>query len=141
MPIQYYKANNGTLTIGTPDLDISCQLTSCAVNPTENVDTEDAVPVLSGETLPQSDTVNYTFTLSGTVLQDLAAGGVIDYTWSNAGDEVPFTFQPDNAQLRAVTGTVRLIPLTIGGDVPSRPTSDFEWVIIGTPVFAAAAAA
>jgi hypothetical protein len=39
-----------------------------------------------------------------------------------------------------VTGTVRLIPLAIGGEVPTRPTSDFEWVIIGTPVFGAVAA-
>jgi hypothetical protein len=140
MPIQSYKMNNGTLTVGVAPLDISCQLTSASVNPSENTDTEDAVPVLCGETLPSSDTVNYTFTLSGTLLQDLAAGGIIDYSWLHAGEEVPFTFKPDNAQPRGVTGTVRVAPLTIGGDVPTRPTSDFEWGIVGTPTFGAVTA-
>lgn len=134
MPIKSYKLK-GTLTLGTTPLDVSCQLTSCSVNPTENVDTEDAIHVLCGDVLPASDTVDYTFTISGTLLQDLAAGGVVDYTWTNAGDEVPFEFVPDDTGADMVTGTCRLIPLTIGGDVPSRPTSDFEWVIIGAPVF------
>jgi len=134
VPIKSYKLK-GSLTLGTTPLDVSCQVTSVSVNPTENVDTEDAIHVLCGEVLPASDTVDYSYTLSGTVLQDLSTGGVVDYTWDNAGQEVPFEFVPDDTAADMVTGTCRLIPLTIGGDVPSRPTSDFEWAIIGTPVF------
>lgn len=134
MPIKSYKLK-GTLTLGATPLDVSCQLTACSVNPTENVDTEDAIHVLCGEVLPASDTVSYSYTLSGTILQDLKTGGVVDYTWDNAGIEVPFTFIPDSTGADKVMGTVRLIPLTIGGEVPSRPTSDFEWAIIGTPAF------
>ena len=141
MPIKAYKLNNGTLTLGTTPLDVSCQLTSVSVNPTENVETEEAINVLCGEQLPASDTVSYSYTLSGTGLQDLEAGGFVDYTWTNAGDEVPFVFIPDEALARSVTGVVRIIPLSIGGEVPTRPTSDFEWVVIGIPVFGAAAAA
>ena len=140
MPIKTYKLNNGTLTLGDPALDISCQVTNAAVNPSENVDTEDAVHVLCGDTLPASDTVDYTYTLSGTVLQDLSTGGVVDYTWQHAGEEVPFSFKPDNTGAAEVTGIVRLIPLIIGGDVPTRPTSDFEWGIVGVPAFTPAAA-
>jgi len=134
VPIKSYKLK-GSLTLGTTPLDVSCQVTSVSVNPTENVDTEDAIHVLCGEVLPASDTVDYSYTLSGTVLQDLSTGGGVGYTWDNAGQEVPFEFVPDDTAADMVTGTCRLIPLTIGGDVPSRPTSDFEWAIIGTPVF------
>lgn len=141
MPIKSYKLNKGTLTLGDAPLDVSCQVTNVQVNPTENVDTEDAVHVLCGDVLPSSDTVDYSFTVSGTVLQDLSAGGVIDYTWQNAGDEVAFTLTPDSTAAATVVGVCRLIPLVIGGDVPTRPTSDFEWVCIGTPAFTPAAAA
>ena len=95
MPIKSYKLK-GSLTLGTTPLDVSCQVTSVSVNPTENVDTEDAIHVLCGEVLPASDTVDYSYTLSGTVLQDLSTGGVVDYTWDNAGQEVPFEFVPDD---------------------------------------------
>jgi hypothetical protein len=134
MPIQSYTLNNGTLTLGAAPLDISCQLTNAQINPTENVTTEDAVHVLCGDVLPSSDVVDYSFTLGGTVLQDLSLSGVVDYSWANMGEEVPFVFTPDNDQAATWTGTVRIIPLQVGGDVPTRPTSDFEWVIVGTPV-------
>lgn len=140
MPIKSYKLK-GTLTIGTTPLDVSCQLTSCSVNPTENVDTEDAIHVLCGDTLPSVDTVDYTYTLSGTFLQDLASGGVVDFTWTHKGQEVAFVFVPDDTGADKVNGTVRVIPLTIGGEVPSRPTSDFEWTIIGTPTWTPSVAA
>jgi hypothetical protein len=140
MPIKSYKLK-GTLTLGATPLDVSCQVTSVSVNPTENVDTEDALHVLCGDVLPASDTVSYAYTLSGTLLQDLSTGGVVDYTWDNAGDEVPFSFTPDDTGVDVVAGTVRLIPLTIGGEVTARPTSDFEWAIIGTPTFTPSVAA
>jgi hypothetical protein len=134
MPILSYKMGPGTFTLGVAPLDVSCQVTALTINPTENVDTEDAVHVLCGDVLPATDTVDYTYTVAGSLLQDLATGGVVDYTWTNAGDEVPFVFVPNTAEGRQVTGTCRLIPLTIGGDVPTRPSSDFEWAIIGTPL-------
>ncbi len=138
--IQSYKMNDGTLTLGDAPLDISCQLTNAQVNPTENVDTEDAVPVLCGDTLPSTSSADYSFTLSGTVLQDLNTAGVVDYTWQNMGQTVSFIFTPNNPLDATVTGNVRIVPLMIGGDVPTRPTSDFEWVIDGIPVFTPAPA-
>jgi hypothetical protein len=140
MPIKSFTLNNGTLTVGVAPLDVSCQLTNVQINPTENVTTEDAVHVLCGDVLPSSDTVDYAFTLSGTALQDLSLGGFVDYSWTNMGQEVPFTFTPDNDQDATWTGVMRVIPLQVGGDVPTRPTSDFEWVCIGTPVPSFAAA-
>jgi hypothetical protein len=135
MPIKSYKVGPGVLTLGATPLDVSCQMTSCTITPTENVTTEDAVHVLCGDTLPASDTVDYTYVLDGTLLQDLSTGGVIDYTWTNAGDEVPFSYIPNSDEDAEVAGTVRVIPLAVGGDVTTRPTSDLGWAIIGTPTF------
>lgn len=136
MPIKSYKIK-GTLTFGATPLDVSCQVTSCVVTPTENVTTDDAVHVLCGEVLPSSDTVDYSYTLDVTVLQDLSTGGLIDYSWENAGQDVDFDFVPDDSLTTdpTITGTVRVIPLIIGGEVPGRPTSDFSWVCTSTPTF------
>lgn len=142
MTIQSYKLGPGTLKLGPSGAeDVSCQVRACQVNPTENVESTEAIPVLCGEEIAAEESASLSFTLSGTILQDLAASGVVDYTWTNASDEVAFEFIPNTAAARKVTGTVRLIPLVIGGEVSkvNRPTSDFEWKIIGTPVFAAVA--
>lgn len=142
MAIVSTKMGPGTLKLGTAGAeDVSCQMRACAVNPSENLETSEAIPVLCGEEIPAEEVATYTYTLSGTAFQDLLASGMVDYTWTNAGDEVDFEFIPVTALARKVTGTVRLVPLTIGGEVSKtdRLTSDFEWTIVGTPVFAAVA--
>jgi hypothetical protein len=128
MTVQSYKMGPGTLALGTAGVkDVSAQVTSCTVNPTENVDETDPIPVLSGEEIAGEEDVSIDWTLSGTFVQDLAASGVVDYTWTNAGDWVDFHFTPSTSGDRAVNGQVRLVPLPVGGDVKSRPTADFEW--------------
>ena len=99
----------------------------------ENVETEDDLHVLSGETLEGEDVATLEWTLSGTFLQDLATSGIIDYTWTNAGDEVAFTYVPHTVSDKQITGTVRIVPISVGGEAKTRATSDFEWAIIGTP--------
>jgi hypothetical protein len=136
MPINSYKMGPGLFTLGAADLDISCQLSQFTVTPSENIESSDAVPMLCGDDLPSEDEVTLSYVVGGTILQDLAAGGVVDYTWVHASDEVEFTFTPNTVLGATVTGVVRVIPLIIGGEVKSRPTSDFTWVVIGTPVFA-----
>lgn len=137
MPIESYKLGPGTLTFGTTPTDFSCQVTAATINPSENVEEEDAIPVLCGEELTGEDNVTHTFTISGTLLQDLAADGIVDYTWQNMGQNVPFVFVPSTSAARQVTGTCRIVPLSIGGEVKQRATSDFEFAIIGTPTFGA----
>lgn len=141
MTVKSYKLGPGTLTLGAAPLDVSGQITNCRVEASENVTTiGDALELLSGETLAAEESAAYRFTLAGSLVQDLAANGVIDYTWLNKGLEVPFTFVPSTAEGREVTGVVVPIPLTIGGDVKSRPTSDFSWRVIGDPDFDAVGA-
>ena len=139
MPINSYKLGPGEFTLGVAPLDVSCQLAAISVVPTENVDTLDAVPVLCGDELPQEENASISWQLTGTMLQDIAPAGVVAYTWANAGVEVPFVFVPNSVAAQEITATVRVVPLTVGGDVKTRPTSDFTWSIIGAPTLGAIA--
>lgn len=139
MATDSYKLGPGSLIlgVGVDDAEYSQQLTNCRVDPTENVEEGDDLDLLDGTTLDGDDNVTYDYALSGTLVQDLNVDGFTDYTWSNAGDEVGFKFIPNTARGAAVgvTGTCRLVPVTIGGDVKKRNTSDFTFAIIGTPTF------
>lgn len=136
MPIKSYKVDEGTLILGAvgSPIDITAQVTEAAVDFSEEV--EDAVPTLSGEKLEGDAT--YPATLSGTVIQDLSDAGLVDFTWNNRGQVVPFQFTPAAVTERIITGSVRIAPLKVGGAVGTKgPTSDFEWACIGDPVLGA----
>lgn len=135
MAIQSYKLGPGTLLLGSAPLDISAQVTSCQVAATENVSTTEAVDVLSGLQLAAEEDVTFSYVISGNLLQALEAGGVVDWTWENAGQVVDFVFVPRNDVDRAVGGQCTIVPVTIGGDVKTRPQSDFSFRCSGTPVF------
>jgi hypothetical protein len=134
MAIKKYNLGPGTLTLGAGALAVEGQLRNCRVEAAEQVTTTEAIPVLSGEELAGSDRVTFTWTLAGTLLQDLEAAGVIDWSWANKGTEQPFTFVPNTVEGRQVSGICKPVPITIGGDVtgtaanPGDPAqSDFTW--------------
>lgn len=136
MPINSYKLGPGVFTLGAGPLAVASQVTSLRVVPAEEVKSRDAIPVLSGEEIAAEEDASVRFTLEGTFLQDVGLAGVVDYTWSNSGDEVEFSYVPNTVEAASVEGVVRLVPLVIGGtEVKARPTSDFTWRIIGTPEF------
>ena len=137
MTILSHKLGPGVLTIGAGPLDVSAQVTKCIISPEESVDTVDAIDVLSGEQLAAEDTASLKWKLDATFLQDdLAVANFVAYTWANALTNVAFKFIPNNSITRKVTGTLRVVPLAIGGDVKKRNTSDWSVAIIGTPVLA-----
>lgn len=137
MAIKSYKMGPGTLKLGPAGIqDVSCQVTNMRVDWSENVKTTDAIDMLCGEVLAAEDDVTHTATLAGNVLQDIDAAGVVAYSWTNKGVSVAFEFIPNTVSARKVTGTVRVVPITLGGDVKTRPRSDISWTIIGTPVLA-----
>lgn len=139
MTINSRKLGPGTLTLGTgTPLECSGQLRACRVVPSESVTSTDPIKVLSGEQLGGSSSPSYSFTLEGTFLQDLGYAGVVDYSWTNMGDEVPFSFTPNTAAGTVVSGTLTPVPLAVGGDDPDGEpmASDFTWRIKGTPTYA-----
>lgn len=139
MAIASYKMGPGVLTFGVGGAQVaSAQVTKCLVECDESVASTDAIPVLSGEEIAAEESATLAWKLTGTVVQDIQAAGLVSYTWDNASVEVPFSFVPNSVEDRAVTGVVRIVPLSIGGDVKARNTSDLSWAIIGTPDLAAA---
>jgi hypothetical protein len=135
MAVEPVRFGVGTFTLGgTPGTDFSCQVQSMGLN--VDKDEGDTITTLCGDTVPGS--ITYTYTLAGTVLQDIAtASGLVQYTWTHAGEQVDFTFTPSTSATTAIAGTVTVDPLSIGtsdgafGDVL---TSDFEWPTVGKPV-------
>lgn len=129
MAIGSFKMGPGTLVLDPDDDDMSfsTQITSGIASSTENVDSTDDVWVLSDEQLPGEDTVTYTWQLALNVVQDIAADGTVAYSWANKGLEKPFLFIPSTAAGRQITGTVRIAPISIGGDVKTRPQADITW--------------
>jgi hypothetical protein len=135
MAVDPVRFGPGTFKLGptaTP-LDFSCQVQSMGVN--TDFDEGDVVTVLCGDTIPGSLTVTYT--LAGTVLQDIAtADGLVQYTWDHIGEDVDFEFVPATSAVTAIAGMVQVRPLSIGssdGEFGDLLTSDFEWTCAGKP--------
>lgn len=141
MTTQSYKFGvDGKLFLGTAQaFDVTAQTTGVTIKAKENVKTTDAIPVLDNTEIPEEEDVTFDWTISGTLMQDLAAAGVVDWSWLHAGAEMAFMFIPSAAALRGAKGTIKsVVPLDLGGAVTkprTRPTSDFEWRIKGTPIF------
>lgn len=139
MPIESYKLGPGTLTFddGSP-FDLSLQVTGCKIEPSETVQTREAVKVLGGGELAAEDSASYRYTLSGSVLQDISATGIVPWTWDHEGEFVDFTFVPSTSEGRQAAGRCRIVPLVFGGDdIDDRPQSEFAYVCEAKPVLGA----
>lgn len=134
MTVTIQRLGPGTLTLGAGALAVQAQLTGCKVVPTESVETDAAVKVLSGEEVPESETASYKYTLQGTYLQELLAAGVMAWSWTNKGTNQAFTFKP-NGSAATIVGVLQPTPLQVGDDtVGARMEGSFTWRIVGTPV-------
>lgn len=123
----------GSLILGSvgTQLDMSCQLTEISFE--AKADSEDSENTLCGDVIAGART--YEWSMTGSIFQDIAEDGVIDFTWKHQGVELPFKFVPDVADTAAVTGRVTVDPLTLGGTVKQKNKSEFEWACVGTPTF------
>ncbi|MFJ1461002.1 hypothetical protein [Nocardia sp. N2S4-5] len=130
MPVKSYKVGPGTLKLGETgtETDFSCQFSDIALVPGK--DSEDALKVLCGDTIPGD--VTYTWTLTGTLVQDITDAGITLYTLSNAGKTVPFQYSP-KSDTNGFSGSLVIDPTKIGGEVGKTATADFEWDVVGLP--------
>lgn len=133
MPPKSFIVGKGTLKIGATSggLDLAVQVTSAKITP--SVKRDDDITVLSGEVISGAST--YSASLEFTTLQDLSASGVIDYAWKNAGNETTFEFTPVKQGAAKFAGKVVIDPITAGGDVNTRATSEVKWQCVGMPTF------
>lgn len=132
MAIKQTKIGPGTLTIGA-ELDLTnFESQARAVRLVPSVDTEDPFYVLSGEQAEGDRTESWA--LSGTFVQDFGqAESSTEWLFEHRGERHPFTFIPSTATGRQVTGELVVEAIEIGGDAMTKPTSDFEFVVIGEP--------
>lgn len=123
----------GTFTIGEEsDLTVfSGQVTSIKLVP--SVDKGDAIAVLDGGSVSGDRTES--FTLEGTLLQDFGTTeSTTEFLFENRGTEMPFEYVPASALGKKISGILTVEAIDIGGDVKTKPTSDFTFDILGTPV-------
>lgn len=130
MAVSTVLVGPGILDIGeTGSLtSLASQVTSCKLVP--SVDREDPIPVLSGETVSGDRTES--FTLQGTFLQDFGVGDqrISEWSFTNRGKTFPFTYTPNNAADKSISGRITVEATDIGGDVKKKNTTDFEWEVL-----------
>ena len=134
-----------TITIGAGSLSIgaageltnfSGQITSARLVP--SIDQGDSITVLSGESV--SGDRSESFTLEGTLLQDFGTtDSTTEWLFTERGETHVFEFIPNTAKGRKITGSLVVEAVEVGGDVTTKATSDFTFVLVGAPVFAAVA--
>lgn len=132
MAIRAYTVGPGTLTFsGGKAEQVSSHITAARI--TTKADRGDNLKVLSGEEIPGEST--YSFALEVSCLQDLMVDGLVDFSWNYMGQVVPFVYTPNTANEAMVSGQVVVDPISIGGAVGDRATSDFTWNCVGRPTF------
>lgn len=131
MAIKSVTVGPGDLTFATDSQTFASQITSARV--TVGVNRGDELKVLSGESIPAEAT--YTYELEATALQDLSANGIVDWSWKQAGKTATFVYTPNKVNAATIKGTVVVDPISVGGEVGQRATSDFTFPIVGTPTF------
>ena len=126
-----YKTGPGSLVLGETgsEEEFNMAVTTCQVE--WDVDSDDDIPLLSGDVLAGDD--EYTAVLTGELVQDISATGINTWSWENKGTVQPFVFIPNTVEDRQVTGEVKVMPVTVGGEVKKRAVADFEWACVGEP--------
>lgn len=131
MAVKAHKLGPGTLTLGetASEQEFGTQVTRAEVSPSWA--DEDPIPVLSGD--EYSEPGEFEGTLNGEFLQEYGMASLIAWTWEHTGEWMPFRFKPRNDAEMLLTGEVRVTAVTVGGDVKSTNTSEFEWPIRALP--------
>lgn len=119
MPITDSRNKTGTLSLDATQFEKQ----QTAVSLVPSTDEEgDQVETLSGDTITPDDVTTWTLNLG--FIQDFTdAAGIVEFLRANAGDVVDFEWLP-TAGGPVYTGTVKVRPTTIGGDVAVRLTSE-----------------
>lgn len=104
-------------------------LTKTELTPSTSAD--DDVPMLDGSNMSGEEVT--TWTLGGSLQQDYDFDSLEVFCFQNKGQELPFVFTPSNAGGTDWSGTVRIRPVKIGGEVKKKNASDFEFPLVGDP--------
>lgn len=135
MAVKKYRLGPGTLNLdGTA---YQAQVRKAVVQWASSTSSTDEEELLSGDVLPGDSDTTFSASFAATFVQDIDAAGLVEWSWTNRGVEVPFEFVPSTIKGRKVTGTITVIPIDLGGDVgDGKPKSDvtFPFTPAGLPV-------
>jgi hypothetical protein len=137
MAVSTITVGAGTFTIGAAGLltNFSAQVTSIKLVP--SAETGDSIAVLSGESV--AGEFSETYTIEGTLLQDFGvATSKVEWLYAHSGETHVFEFDPATSGLTKITGSLVVTAVEIGGDVKTKPTSDFTFTCVGKPTVVAA---
>lgn len=129
MPITDSRLKNGTLTINA--VAFATQATNVRLVPKTNSQ-GDTLEVLSGDTVTPDETVDWTLEI--VAVQDFTdEAGLINFAMANAGDIHAYSWAPSGATGPTYTGTVKVQPIEVGGEVNSRNTTTASWACQEAP--------
>lgn len=119
----------GILTLGEVGSggEFGCAVTTGTINPDK--DKDDDIDVLDGQT--EAGAARYTASLSFTTLQ---RPRLVAWLYQHKGEQMPARFVPTKIKGGLeFNGTVTIDPVTVGGDVKTKATSDVELDFVGFP--------
>jgi hypothetical protein len=135
MPITDSRNKGGTLSLdGQP---FAKQMTAVTLTPA-TAEEGDPVETLDGSTITADEVSSWTLELGA--IQDFTdPAGFVRFCFDNAGDVVAFAWSPNGATGPDFTGSCKVRPVAIGGDVNARLTATVSFAVEGTPTWADAA--
>lgn len=129
MPIIEDRLKTGTLTLDA--VEFASQATNVSLDPETDED-GDRLEVLSGETLEPDEVTSWTLHVEA--VQDFDdPAGFVRFCFENAGQVVPYSWKP-NATGATWTGTIKVRPVQVGGDVNARLSTEADFPCQETPV-------
>jgi hypothetical protein len=130
MPITESRLKSGTLTLDA--VSFAAQASNVTIEPSTD-EVGERLEVLSGDTIDAEDETSSVLQI--TAVQDFDdPTGFVRFTWTNKNELVPFSWQP-NPSAPTISGTCRIRPVSIGGDVNTRLDTGAEFPISGDPTF------
>lgn len=129
------KFGPGTLRIGDETTGVACEANLIGCRIKTNVNSDDPVTYLSGDTEPGAMT--FDSELTGELATDTmdGAASLFDLSWTSKGETLPFTFSPNTGTVEA-TGSLVITPLDLGADkFGDKMNSEFTWPLVGDPTF------
>lgn len=124
------KQKNGVFTIDGEAF--ACQQTNVRIVPPEVGD--DAIEeVLDGTPLEGEDSEK-PWKLAFTSVQDFTNDeGLQTYSWEHESEVVAYSWAPRGAEGPTYSGTVKVSPLEVGGEINKRLSVEAEWILSGKP--------
>lgn len=128
MPITDSRLKGGTLTLDA--VSFASQATNVRLTPATD-ESGEPLEVLSGETVTADDETTWALVIDAVQDFDNPAG-FVNFSFDNAGQLVPYSWQP-NPTGPTYSGTVKVRPVEIGGDVNARLSTSAEWPTTAKP--------